>query len=353
MYRRIVALCLASWVSTASAADYYLEGPASASKSDANGLHKVSEDAGISSRVVRRYVEGEGWRYVLVAEGYSDQSSADSAGKTLATAINAPVAVFELEGKDSRKVGQIAPAKSAPPVEAREEIDPEVAKLLARATDVLGGPNGGGDVIAAAKTVRFEYARTVAGGLEARHVYLRRNADQALEVRVVEGDGVDSETRLVGGTAWLRTGRDGSFSSQDAERAAELLEQASPIGMVPLVLVFADAAGARGEFDQLARSGTSLVEGDVCDVLTFAGDRTSGPMTLEISQATGQVRRISFEEGKLVHQFDDYATIAPRLVVPKKIRTWREGKLAETTEILSLQLDSPVADAALASPQRP
>ncbi len=353
MYRRIVALCLASWVSTASAADYYLEAPASASKADANGLHKTSEDAGISSRVVRRYVESEGWRYILVAEGYSDQSSADSAGKTLASAIGKPVAIFELDGKDSRKVGQVEPAKSAAPAEAREEIDPEVAKLLARATAVLGGAKGGRDVIAAAKTVRFEYERSVTGGLEARHVYLRRNADQALEVRVTEGDGVDSETRLVGGTAWLRTGKEGSFTSQDAERATELLAQASPVGMVPLVLVFADAAGARGEFDQLARSGTSLIEGDVCDVLTFAGDRTSGPMTLEISQASGHVRRISFEEGKLVHQFDDYATIVPHLVVPKKIRTWREGKLAETTEILSLDLDSPIPDAQLASPQRP
>lgn len=351
MVRHIVAVCLVFWASSASAADYYLEAPASASKADANTLHKTSEEAGISSRVVRRYVEGEGWRYVLVAEGYSDQSSADSAGKTLASAINAPVTVFELDGRESRKVGQVDPAKAAQ-AEAHDTVDPAVAKILEKATEALGGPQGGGDVVAAARTVRFEYTRAV-GGVEAKHVYVRRGSDQALEVRVVEGDGVDSETRLVGGTAWLKTGKDGAFTTQDAERAAELLEQASPTGTVPLVLVFADAAGTRGEFDQLQRAGTSQVDGETCDVLKFAGDRTSGPMTLEIAQGSGLVRRISFEEGELVHQFDDYATIAGHLVVPKRIRTWKEGKLFETTEILSLQLDGTVPEAMLAMPQRP
>jgi hypothetical protein len=201
--------------------------------------------------------------------------------------------------------------------------------------------------------VRFEYSRSLEGGLEAKHLYVRRGADQALTVRISEGDGVDSETRLVGGTAWLRTGRDGAFTSQDAERGAELLQQASPMGMVPLVLVFADAVASRAEFSQLVRDGTTEVDGETCDRLRFAGDRSSGAMTLEISQSTGMVRKISFENGELVHQFDDYAPIANHLVVPKKIRTWKEGRLSETTEIVSLQLEVAIPESLLAMPERP
>jgi hypothetical protein len=246
------------------------------------------------------------------------------------------------------KVRDVAPTAAVEP-EPASEIDPEVQRILVRAAAALGGPQGGKDVLDAASSVRFEYDRALEGGLEAHHVFVRRGADQALSVRIEGGDGIDSETRVLGDQAWLRTGRDGNFVVQDAQRGAELMSRASPVGVLPLVLTLADAIEGRPELRMMSHRGSATVEGEACDVLVFAGDRTSGPMSFEIGQSKGLVRRVSFEDG-VVHQFDDYFAPATGLQIPRTIRTWRDGKLLETTRITALDLNGSLPESMLETP---
>ncbi|MBA2322061.1 MAG: hypothetical protein H0V89_13005 [Deltaproteobacteria bacterium] len=352
MADRWMAIAVVLVSGRASAAEYWLEGPANPAKSEASAQELAGEKAGFETKVVRRYVEDQGWRYVVVSEGLQAEAEARTAAAGLAGAITAPVTVFTRDGRNTQQVAVVegsGPKASpvVPPVEI--EVDPEVAKILDRAVAAHGGPSGGAGVVQRASSVRFEYERQLEGGLRVRHVYARRGADEALQVRVVEGSGIDSETRLVSGSAWLQTGRD-AFATQDAQRAKELLAQASPQGIIPFVLVFGAAADTRSEFTRLERGENVEVGAVQAESLRFEGDRSTGPMTLAVDPKTGLVRQVSFEDGDLVHQFDDYAEVAKGLVSPRKITTWKEGKLVETTLVSTLVLDGPVPDAALARP---
>jgi hypothetical protein len=340
-----IGACLAS--AGAFGAEFWVEGPANAAKSDASAQEDAGRKAGVDARVVRRYVEDQGWRYVVVSDALDAEAAARTTAASLAGAITRPVTVFTREGKETRQIA-VVDAGAPPPPPATEQ-DPEVARILAQAVVAHGGAAGGLAVVEHASTVRFEYERELEDGLKVRHTWLRRGSDRSLSVKILAGSGIDSETRLVGGSAWLQTGKD-PFSAQDAARAAELLEQASPSGIIPFVLVFPAAAGSRSEFARLERGEPAAIDGRPCTALRFEGDRASGPMTLDIDTQSGFVRRVSFEDGDLVHQFDDYAEVAPGLVAPKRIRTWREGKLVETTTVSALVLGADLPAGALAAP---
>ncbi len=347
-WRLAVSFGMAVLSGDARAEEFWVEGPANVAKADAIAQQAAGEKAGLSVRVVRRYVDDQGWRYLVVSDESDAELDAGKAAKALASAIALPVSLFVRDGKSARQVGLIESTASAP-ASAPVEQDPEVTAILQRSVAAHGGPDGGLAVVDRATTVRFEYERRMESGLVVKHVYLRKGEDRSLAVKVLAGSGIDSETRLVGGAAWLQTGHD-PFQPQDVARARELLEQASPSGIVPFVLVFGPVAGNRSEFSRLARGEPTAVAGEAADSLRFEGDRASGPMTLDISQKTGLVVRISFEDGDLVHQYEEYQPVAERLVAPRKITTWREGKVVETTSISALVLDAAPPDGSLATP---
>jgi hypothetical protein len=331
-----------------AAAEYMVQSAPFLVRGDASQAESRALREGLEAKVVRKYLTGEGWRFVVTVPGLRDEAAGGAAAVQLATLLSGSVELWSVDGKELTKVRDVAPTAAVEP-EPAAEIDPEVQRILVRAAAALGGPQGGKDVLDAASSVRFEYDRALEGGLEAHHVFVRRGADQALSVRIEGGDGIDSETRVLGGQAWLRTGRDGNFAVQDAQRGAELMSRASPVGVLPLVLTLADAIEGRPELRMMSHRGSATVEGEACDVLVFAGDRTSGPMSFEIGQSKGLVRRVSFEDG-VVHQFDDYFAPATGLQIPRTIRTWRDGKLLETTRITALDLNGSLPESMLQTP---
>ena len=334
--------------STAEAGEYLVQSAPFLVRGDAAQAESTVLREGLEAKVVRKYLTGEGWRFLVTVPGLRDEASADATAARLAALLGGSVEIWSVDGKDLSKLREVAPpaAQETPPP---AEIDPAVQQILVRAAAALGGVQGGKDVLDAATSVRFEYDRALEGGLEAHHLFVRRGADQALSVRIEGGDGIDSETRVLGGQAWLRTGRDGTFALQDAQRGAELMHRASPVGLLPLVLTLADAIEGRPELRLMSHRGTATVDGEACDVLVFAGDRTSGPMSLEIGQTKGLVRRVSFEDG-VVHQFDDYFAPANGIQIPRTIRTWRDGKLLETTRITALELNGSLPESMLQAP---
>ena len=318
--------------SDAFGADYYLEGEAVADRGDAVALSRSVSQAGHKSRVERHQLE-DGWRFTVRVDGFTDRASADAAAKSIADALGQELAVRQ--GGEGESAGAVV---SAPRGEAPGPLD--AGALIARAVKAHKPTS---DAVTGATSMLFEFQRRLPDGEIIDHRWASRDDDRYLSLEVIAGDAVSSETRAVGEVGWLTGPGEGTRS--DRTHALEAIAHFEPTEIVPFILAFPAIAADRREIQMLVFDGASDLEGTDTLMLRYEGDRATGPIALELDAKTYRVRRVIFEGGKLVHQFDDYRPLTKDLVMPGRVRTWRDGQLADDVELRTLDTDPRLDDA--------
>lgn len=322
------------------AAEYYVEGPVHAERGEAVAFSRAARDAGHDARVVRRYKDGSGWEYLVRVAGFADASAAVGASEGLTEVLGGEVLVFELTDADAAPKQIHAGERGG--LDARESdrvaaADRDPPPAIADVAEAHGGAKGGAARIRAAENVLFRYKRTLPDGTLVEHTWARAGEDLYAEVT---GTGAvkSSRTLVTADGAWLAVG-DGALVASDRERALELLTDLSPEKIVPFVLSFASLAEQRKELAQLVDEGVEEVEGRRLRVLRSDGEQASGPLLLHVDPKSALVQAVDFEDGAMVVHFSDYGAHREAPVrIPGRIETWREGELADSVEIVEIDL---------------
>ncbi len=333
----VASLCLseAAW-----SADFYVEGPALVDRADAVAMSRAASQDGHKARVERHQVD-EDWQFTVRIDGFTDRDSAVKAATSLGDHLGVEMSVRE--GGE----GESAGAVSAPRGEGVAPQD--AASLIARA---VGAHRATSEKVGEAGSLLFEYQRRLPDGEIIDHRWASRGDDRYVSLVVVAGDAVSSETRAVGEVGWLTVG-EGQGTKSDRIHALEAIAHFEPAEIIPFILAFPSIAETRREIQLLEFDGESDLEGSATLMLRYDGDRATGPIALELDAKSYQVRRVIFEGGKLVHQFDDYKPLTKGLVVPARIRTWRDGQLADEVELRTLDPDPKLSDAWFSVPGSP
>jgi len=319
--------------SVAWSADFYVEGPALEDRADAVTMSRAASQAGHKARVERHHVE-DGWRFTVRVDGFSDRESAATAAGALTDSLGKEMAVRQ-GGEDETAATVVSAPRTAEPVPM------DAASLIAKSVRAHMSTS---EKVGDASSMLFEFQRRLPDGEIIDHRWARRNDDRYISLVVVAGDAVSSETRAVGDVGWLTV--DGSKGTKsDRVHALEAIEHFEPTEIVPFILTFPSIAADRREIQLLQFDGKADLEGTDTLMLRYEGDRATGPIALELDAETFRVRRVIFEGGKLVHQFDDYRPLTKDLVVPVRIRTWRDGLLADEVELRTLDTDPKLDEA--------
>jgi hypothetical protein len=309
----------------ASAVDWYLESPDVGERADAARVEEVAIRDGFDARVVRRFVDGAGWRYLARIDGFADAASAGAAAGQIADAAGVRLAVLQLDGERVVRIDEARPATASD-----EPLDVEpILEAVARAHGT------GHETVAAleAGPVLLRYRRQLADGRVVRHVWARGQGGTYVEVAPGEGSqGIRaSRTRIVSGVASLSVDG-GPWQVQDAAKGAALVDALGPFELLPLTLAVGAVLEERPEFERM----TVVAGAGARTVLRYGGDATTGSLELEVDEAR-RIRRVSFDEpfrgappkGSVVRHLDDYRPIVglPGAIVPWRIVTERGERL--------------------------
>jgi hypothetical protein len=295
---------------------------------------------------VRRFADGQGWRFVVRIEDLADLASADAAAKVLADALDVTVGVFETDGTTAARLHEVAPSDGAPEAPVEEDL-PEATPLLDAAVAAIG-IDAAAFERARSGPVLLEYRRTLPDGREIEHTWAARDDALYVEIRPVEGDAVASRTIVNADGAWLSVDG-GPWAEQNAEKARATLERLGPVEVVPVVLALAAAVGTRREFERMVVAGTGTADGVATDVLRFAGDAVSAPLELEVGAEDHYVRRVRFGDDVL-YELSGWRR-AGGVALPSRIDALRDGDAADTVEIGRLDLAPELPDAWFAVPR--
>ncbi len=318
-------------VAIATAGAPYLESDPLATRADAAARAEAVEAAGCDAKVVRRFLQGDGWRFVVRVAG-----PITAPCRVALDAVDAPPA----SGRED--AGAIDPDdpgvdEGGVPMDG-EDTDAVVATGDApRAREVLQrmvrrhrGPVGAvGEARPDAVVFRF---RRRAQGRVIDHVYARRGDDRYLEIQVVEGAGRSSRAGLVDGCPWY----DGAVDHPlDAEATAQAFERFSP----EQVLAF--ATSLTGPEPDLPDPDTLRVErpaGEGTLVLVFPGDRAVPPLRIEVDEATSRVVSVSRgpAEVAVVRRYEGWREQEGAALRPVRVITTRGAQVLDELEIEEL-----------------
>lgn len=328
------------WMGVADAGEFFLEGPVHDARSDAVASSRAARSAGLDARVVRRYKSADGWEYVVRISGFSDQGSAVAAVDRVTELLGGALTLFAVDEPDGDPI-QVHFSDERQPTgdDDDEDVEAELPSALQPTIDAHGGPRAGAAALAQAGAVLFRYQRTLPDGAVVGHTWSRQGTSVYAAIEKIEGEVQPSTTLVTESGAWLSVG-DAEPAAQDRERALETLETLAPEAVVPFVLSFASLAEQRSELQTIHDGGQSELDGKPVKVLRAEGDQASGPLVLDIDPRTKMVRRVDFDEGALVVQFDGWGRHSSGgVILPDKVRTWRDGSLVDTVEILEIDLE--------------
>jgi hypothetical protein len=320
-------LAMLSFLSSALAADWYLETAARSERTEVAGWEQREVESGADAHLVRRFVDGEGWRFVLRTEGFQDEDGAMDAARGLADRLGVPVSVFAIEEGRAERRGEVNP--SGPVARPTSAEGPEAEEVLARTVAAMGDTE---PLLAALRDGRvlFAYRRTLADGRVIDHTWAASGSGLYLEIEPVEGKAIASRTKVLGERAWLSVDG-GGWSEQTAEKARTLLESAGPSEAVPLVWLLSRAVETRREFERMRVTGHGTFDGKPTTVLEYGGDAVSGALTLEVTE-DGLPARVAFGGATTVHEFRDWSRVRG-VAVPGEIRTSRSGRPTDTVRV--------------------
>jgi len=331
----------------AHAGSFYLEGPEATVKAEASEDAKEAESKGLDARVVRRMGVKSGWRYVVRVEGYADAKVATTNAAKLAEVVEGPVAVFSVDGDQAGLVTMVAPAGGAepaspPPSTPNEASDAApVLEAAVKAHKVSG-------LLLDGRDLRFAFRRTLPDGKVIDHVWARKADALYASVEPVEGDVVASRLRAIDEGAWLSVDG-GAWEEQHVEKTRATLLDLGPASVLPFLLVLDPARQTRRELQRMELVGEGSMDGVPVSVLVFEGDRTAGPVKVELGNEDHLVRRVSFDNGELVYVYDDFGKLGG-MHLPRHVITLRGGKPVDDVRITDLDLSPKLPDAWFAAP---
>ncbi|HHO54668.1 MAG TPA: hypothetical protein ENK18_28275 [Deltaproteobacteria bacterium] len=343
---------LLALVALASASEYYLEGPHVPGRSAIVQIQRQAEDLGHPGRIVRRFVDGEGWRFLIRIEGFTDEGSAIGAARELADGLGLGLDLLYTDGTSATYLRRLEPGgelggepASGAPIDEEDPIDEasvdRARELLEQAATAHGvdretltrwmeGPS------------LMEYRRSLADGTVVDHRWATREGAIYVEVNAVEGDVRSSRLLLQGEQGWLEV-EGGSWIEQDPVRLATVVADFGPAAVLPLVFVLRQAMETRREFGRMQHAGAGEIGGVPTEVLGYGGDRASAALVIEIGQEDGLVRRASFSGGAVVHEFDDFRPVGD-LILPHEIVSIRGGAFSDTVVVTHIETGDSLLD---------
>jgi hypothetical protein len=333
-------------------------------------------------RVVRRYVRGAGWRYLVALEGVATETEARSlqprfggasgegaiwrmnedgrvqvAGPVAGAASTKPAAAAPPPAPEApppiAKPAPIPPAAAPDKRVVRQQERAAEARLLA-AAEAHGGPAGGREALAAAARVRFRYRRALpreSGELVAMHRFVRDGRAMAVTIDVEEGEGVDSRILVAPSGRAFVVSKD-EATPRDPARTREILDRFAPESLLSIPLGFAaDLAVAS------AWRGLRLVDdGPKGAVLEHPGGGAGGSGPNGLVRATFDKHNhlvvVDWRDGGAVTRliYRKYKDFAPGVVLPQEVEVQVDGRTVERLELIELSLDPTLGPKALAEP---
>jgi len=366
----------------------------------------LEDEDSLSVRLTRRFHQGDGWQFLVVVEGFTDASHAQSiservegftviapASLSLATEAEAEVAVPDASGlvlaqeegsapveeADERNEVVLPPSESDQPstqegeapadgtvesdspirlVDQEFSLDrsgriPDASNILRQAIRAHGGREGGNVVLSASPSILFSYERHVPdgdGGVVASNRFMRKDQAIRLEVAIQSGVGEDSITTLTQEPqGWVMV--DGEYTERDPQRVLELLERFSPESVLAFPLGLPEDVETAEAWRGLQTVGKT--SGDLGVVWVLEGQ--GGALGLQQAAFDLQdhtlrwVRWIS-ESGEILFYYDDYREIGKGLVIPFITRVERSGRLVEEIRVTDLQLEVRLQDELFSTP---
>lgn len=318
---------------------------------------QLGADASERARLVRRYYQGQGWRYIVLVEDVSEQRAPAIAGMAEGmTIIRPPEAEPDHAAEPAPIVSAGAEAAADEPAAAavgtpervrvaRRDQLPAAEDLLRAAVKVHGGARGGGNYLRSVQTVRFSYERTVpvqGGTLVAHNQFFRSGDAIRLEVGIQEGEGVDSTTTLTSDQqGFVQVGNE--VTERDGLRTMEMLQRFSPEAVLSIPLGLPEdvetAAAWHGlktlRKEDSGEHGLWVVAGSVAE-----GEL--GLLEAAFDSSTGHLAWVSWaaEAGEITFTYADYRELGEggELVVPLRTRIERDGSLIEEIRVVELEL---------------
>lgn len=352
--KRLVVGLLCAFAPAAGAAPFIIEGEAHPSEEAAAAQAATYRGAG-AARVVRRYSQGAGWRYLVLVDGLADAAALSKAESD----FGGPIArVIDVETGLPVARGQAEPARATPavaeqPRARRWQREPKPKRppkdkastaakatadeLLQRAVAAHGG-SGAAAAVREAEAVRFRYRRVIVTPdrrIEAEHLWLKEGSNLRLDVNVPEETGASSSTVVRGaGEAWVMTA--GQVTLRPVDRSAEVIERFGP----GQILAFPLGLGADIETAGAWR-GLHVAEGEgrgVVHLRPKEGGRGLTEVGLHADTALVAYVVLVPGGGTVRIEYDDYKAFAPGVVIPRSTRILRDGVLKEELVVLDLDL---------------
>lgn len=326
----VVGLAWRVVLGIAAASEPYLETDPLATREEAAALAQAGVEAGCPADVVRRYLKGQGWMYVVRLDARLDPATQAACAQG---AWGTSVGLRASPGERGRP--STPPPATAGAVDAAAlpwTLD-EVLSRLVRAHDgASGGAEGAG-------TVLFRFERSTPGGARVEHTYVRRGDDRYLRIDVRDGEGVSSRSGVVGGTAWL----EGSSATLDPAMVRAQVDRFSPRAVLQLASVLAGGALDLPERSLLRIAGVHQDADGEFVVVGTEGDRTSQPLRLEIDTRTWRLRNVARgpEGAQVSWHYKGWRETEDGALRPVRVEVRRGASVLDVVEVTELEL-SPV-----------
>jgi hypothetical protein len=355
-------LFLLIWCPAVHAASFFLEISEHGSKAEAEQAVARYGPEGEGMRVSRRFVRGQGWRYVLRMDGFGDREVALQAANSFATGGQI-VTVFEGTGYRRRVVDRVGAAPAVSPAAATPAPDdrfPTALSVLRRAVSAHGGRGGGVRRLAKLDGIQFSFdSRTVVGEGEwkIRHHFYRAGELARLEIDMLKGDGVSNTVVLGdGGKAWVATAD--LVRQRDSAQAAQTMARFAPeTGVLAIPLGLAGDIKEAAEWQGLKTTGRVSHRGDqhLRLVPDIDGAGNGNPLEAALfDEASGRLSQVTWvtRGGRVTFIYGDYRAVAEDLVVPFSVRVERNGGMVEAIAVTDFVLNPTLSQALFVEPPK-
>jgi len=343
------------------AASFFLEISEHGSKAEAEQAAGRFGSESEGMRVSRRFVRGQGWRYVLRMDGFDSRDVALQAADSFATGGQV-VTVFEGTGYRRRLVARVG-APAATPAGATpvpEDRLPTALSVLRRAAGAHGGRGGGVRRLAKLDGIQFSFeCRTVVGEAEwkIRHHFYRAGDLSRLEIDMLKGDGVSNTVVLgVGGKAWVATAD--LVRQRDSTQAAETMARFAPeTGVLAIPLGLAGDIKEAAEWQGLKTTGRVSHRGaqHLRLVPDIDGAGNGNPLEAALfDEVSGRLSQVTWvtRGGRVTFIYGDYRLVREDLVVPFSVRVERNGGMVEAIAVTDFVLNPALSQALFVEPPK-
>lgn len=312
---------------TADEGDYYLETAPGAERAPADEALKVAAAAGCRGRVIRKYVVGQGWRYLFRSEPFVSPDGGSPCLEVQWPDGMTAVVMHESEGVVRAADG--GEADSSAPAPKQDWSAPEVLRRVARAH---GGPH---TVSGPPDLQVFRFRRTTTDGRVIDHVFATRGEDVFVEIQVIEGAGTPTRFGVVSGKPWMSPKPDDVL---DEELVREQALRFSPERVLGVPYRFTRGVPEDREYAAMRMESPILVGQRPMQRLLFDGDRSRKPFMLGVDVGTWQIQQVAVGRGAAATTFEmsDYREIDGGMVYPSSVVVRRDGVVLDRVVVQEL-----------------